>query len=159
MCLCFCWSPCRYGVQDAGVSEFWNSRTCNVFFFQARGYSELTFVPPTFFLHFCNGMDKIKIHGKYEEGYFWCFCVSCLSHSCLRVREFLNNGISGLPEALKNRDYIFAMVLNKSIFQESIRSRLVFFGARCFSHSRSLVREYFNNVICGLPEVSQFSKI
>ena len=132
-----------------------NSLKSKVFFFQAKGYSVLTFWPPTFSHMFEMALINSKLHGKYTEGSF-CFGVSCLFQSCSLVRDLFNNGISGLPEALKSRDYIFAMALHNSNFRKEVSC---FFGARCLFYSRSLVRVYFINGISGLPEVSQFSEV
>ena len=66
--------------------------------------------------------------------------MSCLSHSCSLVRELFNNGISGLPEALKSRDDISAMVLKINL-PGKYKELSCFSGARCLSHSRARVKE------------------
>ena len=81
----------------------------------------LTFVPPAFSYMFEMALRTSKFTESIRRSYVF-FCVICLCHSCSLVRDVFNNGSSGLPEALKPRGDLFAMVLDQSMFQESIRS-------------------------------------
>ena len=85
------------------TDKFRISQTSKVFFFQARGYSILTFVAT----HCLDILEMAKTKSKYKErirkGPSFPVCDDLFLHVS-RVNKYFNKGISGLAEALEFQD-------------------------------------------------------
>ena len=62
-------------------------------------------------LNVCNGFERSNFKESIRRCPPFSVC-GAVSHSCSPVREYIGNGISGRPEALKYRDDTVAMTLS-----------------------------------------------